>query len=707
MKTRLGILVLVFGLGLNTLFSDRTGAATFNPNRLMDDVIFSNADTMNTAQIDGWLNSNFGSTSCISTDHGFSAPDPTGYNPTRGFIYGGNVSAGRVIYDAAQAYGLNPQVLLTTLQKEQSLVSGTSGCSTLRYAAATGYGCPDGGTTHTYSGLNLYSINGKTVTSVTGTCVNTSLKAGFSQQVIRAAWLLKFGQQRSEGNINWAVIKGNWDNSDDPQSCYGGPMTQGTWQRCPSGGSAFYDGYTTIDSTATHMDNGATAALYWYTPHFSGNQNFDTIFSTWFVSVYAPAYSWQWLAQGLYSDQTKTISLDPSSNLAAGKRYYTTISLMKTGNRNWTHGKDRLATVIANHSKGYVSVNGNFYDSSWASKDRIGSFTQASVAPGQTATFEFWVTTPPAPGFVRDNINLVDDSVSWFQNNQGVNVWANTKTNYSWRWLNQGLYADQTKSLSLDPNSNLAAGKRYYTTLTLTNTSNVLWQQGAVRLATVSPDHNKGYKSIDGNFYDSSWVSKNRIGSFTEASVAPGQTATFEFWIMAPSQPALIKDYINVVNDSISWFYNNQGVNVWANTPTNYKWQWLGQGLYADQTKAVAVNPQTGTVTNHRYYVTLTVRNKSNVTWAKGPVRLATVSPDHSHGYLSVDGNFYDSTWINKSRIGSLQEASAAPGQTGTFEFWITAPGSPGFVRDYLNLVNDGVSWFQNNQGVNVWAAVN
>jgi hypothetical protein len=290
----LATLVLCFA-SLNQAF-----AATFNQNSVASDLSFNNVDSMNAAQIDAWINSNFGSVSCISTKHGFSAPDPTGYNPTNGYLYGSSVSAGHVIYDAAQAYGINPQVLLTTLQKEQSLVTGTAGCVIQQYAAATGYGCPDSGGTYSYSGVDLYSTGtvfdsnynvvqpGNIVTAVSPTCVNSAAKVGFSQQVIRAAWLLKFGQQRSEGNIGWAVVKGNWDNSDDPQSCYGGPMTQGTWQRCASGSSTYYDGYTTIDGTAVHMDNGATAALYWYTPHFSGNQSFLAIFSSWFGDPNSP-----------------------------------------------------------------------------------------------------------------------------------------------------------------------------------------------------------------------------------------------------------------------------------------------------------------------------------------------------------------------------------------------------------------------------------
>jgi hypothetical protein len=261
-------------------------ASAFNSNNLMDDSVMDNTSTMGSGQIDAWLNNNFPG-SCISPNHGFEARVPSGYSPSGGFTYGSNGSAGQVITASAQVYGINPQVLLATLQKEQSLVSGDAGCSTLRYAAAVGYGCPDGGTTYSYSGVDLYSIHGSTVTSVSGTCVNSSAKVGFSQQVIRAAWLLKFGEQRSEGNTGWAVITGSWDNSDDPATCYAGPMTQGNRKRCSSdSGSVFYDGYTTIDGSSTHIDSGPTAALYWYTPHFNGNQNFDNLFTSWFGSLY-------------------------------------------------------------------------------------------------------------------------------------------------------------------------------------------------------------------------------------------------------------------------------------------------------------------------------------------------------------------------------------------------------------------------------------
>lgn len=289
-------LVFLLGIfavaGLFMLGHSLKANAVFNPNRLIDDAVFDNANSMTAGQIDNWLNVNFPN-SCISTNNGFSAADPTGYSPSTGFTYGGRVSSGQVIYDAGQAYGLNPQVLLATLEKEEGLVAGDGpyGCTPLAISASVGYGCPDSGSSYTYNNLSppLYYLNGNPMSSVTNTCVNSASKAGFSQQLIRAAWLLKFGEQRSEGNTSWAVIKPGWDNSDDPQTCYGGPMTQGYRKRCSSDTNAvFYDGYTTIDGQSTHMDSGATAALYWYTPHFHGNQNFVSLFSQWFGDTTLP-----------------------------------------------------------------------------------------------------------------------------------------------------------------------------------------------------------------------------------------------------------------------------------------------------------------------------------------------------------------------------------------------------------------------------------
>lgn len=288
---------LIIAMVSSGIFPHAKVGAAFNQNNLMSDGMFENSGTMMAGDIDAFLNRY--SNSCISQNSGFEAKVPTGYSPSGGFTFGGFASAGQVIATSAQVYGINPQVLLVTLQKEQSLVQGgTNFCNNgdeNKYAAAMGYGCPDSGSAHNWTGVSLYRRSGVEHTDTGSTCVNTAAKAGFSQQVIRGAWLLKFGEQRSEGNVSWAIVRGSWDNSDDLATCYGGPMTEGNRARSKTSSSCnqvvFYDGYTTIDGTSVHMDTGATAALYWYTPHFHGNQNFVSIFEGWFGSTQAGSFT--------------------------------------------------------------------------------------------------------------------------------------------------------------------------------------------------------------------------------------------------------------------------------------------------------------------------------------------------------------------------------------------------------------------------------
>lgn len=426
----------IFKLSLITLMALVTVAASSNlasaagfaqQNNIISAPVFDNVNSMSAAQIDNFLNGFSGS--CISPNSGFKAIDPTGYNPNNGFLYGGFVTAGQVIYSASQAYGINPQVLLTTLEKEQSLVTGQNNFNGYcnngdqhKYAAAVGYGCPDSPTKFSYTGLNLYQRNGVTVTAVSPTCVNSSLKAGFSQQVVRGAWLLKFGEQRSQGNTGWAVVKGSWNNSDDPQSCYGGPMTQGTWVRCPSGSAAYYDGYTTIDGVAVHMDAGPTAALYWYTPHFGGNINFYGIFTNWFGSTQTTVpYAWLYAGQQAYSDAAMTKPLTGTTTVAPGAKIYATVTAYNNGNQAWQQSNLHLATSNPNDR------SSAFYDPSWLAPQRPASMQQASVAPGSSATFNFVMKAPLTIGSYRESFNLVADGIAWL-NDPGMYFTINTAT---------------------------------------------------------------------------------------------------------------------------------------------------------------------------------------------------------------------------------------------------------------------------------------
>jgi hypothetical protein len=577
MKKLLPIFIAVLAIAIAGFMLKPHSAYAFNANNVIDDGIFDRAGSMSAAQIDTWLNTNFPS-SCISTNNGFSAPDPTGYspNPSQFFYSGSPVTAGQVIYDASQAYGMNPQVMIATLEKEEGLVSGGSGCSSWRYASAVGYGCTDSGTnTHDYSypggGLvtPLYYINGSPVNSITGSCVNSGPKAGFTEQVIHAAWLFSFSRHKSEGDTAWAVIKGNWNNCDDnntcpaawnipaSDACYSGFMTQGTFKRCPTDSAAvFYDGYTTIDGTSTHMDNGATAAFYVYTPHFAGNSSFDTIFQNWFGSFF-DVYSWQLTSQYAYTDSSKN-TVANMATLHAGDKVYVGFTAKNTGDATWSNtGANPIMVGTANPLDRTSSFGSG---SGWLSGSRPVLMKEASVAPGGTGTFEFWMTAPARTGVYNERFSLIANNLTWF-NDIGLSYFVNViPPVYAWQFVGQWAYTDSNRTIVANM-ANLHPGDKVYVRFTAKNIGNVTWNNtGANALMVGTSDPLDRISSFSPG---SGWLSGSRPALMKDPSLAPGSTGTFEFTMTAPSTLGEYNERFSLIANDLTWL-NDPGLSLYA-----------------------------------------------------------------------------------------------------------------------------------------------
>jgi hypothetical protein len=671
------------------IFMTSSASALFVPNNIIDDNTFSNSGSMSAAQIDAFLNGF--QYSCISPNSGFLARVPTGYSPSGGFTFGGYQTAGSVIATAAQVYGLNPQVLIVTLEKEQNLVTGrysSTYCAPAndnnhKYAAAAGYGCPDSTTTYSYSGLDLYQRNGVTQTSVGPTCVNTAAKAGFSQQIIRAAWLLKFGQQRSLGNTNWAVIQGSWDNSDDLSTCYAGPMTQGYRKRCPSDQNAvYYDGYTTIDSTSTHMDTGATAALYWYTPHFHGNQLFSDTFQSWFVP-----FAWHLTSQYAFTDSSKTTPTG-LNNLAPGQRVYIGFTVVNDGSLTWSNtGPNPIAVGTTSP----LDRSSPFADPTWPGPNRPAFMKETTVAPGQTATFEFWITAPLSnQGNFNEHFGLVSQGLSWLPDIGlyfGIHV---QPPSYTWQLVSQYAYTDSTKSTGTGL-ANLEPGQRKYVGLTIKNTGNVTWSNTGPNPMDLGTTYSLDRASA---FYDPTWLGYARPARMKEASVAPGQTATFEFWITAPTHSyGTFREYFDPLLEGQAWL-QDIGFNYATSVVTpSYTWKLTSQYAYTDSSKTTGIG-LTNLAPGQTAYIGFTAVNTGNVTWYNSgnfPTDVGTSNPYDRISLLCSGA----SGWYGCNRPARMKEASVAPGQTATFEFAITAPSTPGTYREYFNPVVENIAWMQ------------
>jgi hypothetical protein len=223
-------------------------AKAYSNENMIDNAVFDAKDAMNEAEIRAFLQSR--PNTCLTRVGAGLGGGNIFDEPMDYFSYGpSKVDAARVIYKAAQYNGINPRVILATLQKEQGMITDTDCYSDApSLNKAMGYACYEGASE-----------------------CPASWAAGFERQVMKGAWQLAFDRQRAEGNTSW----GGNDSIN-----YGGRMTEGNRKRCGNCALIYYDGYSVIDGVNTRMGNGATASLYNYTPH--RNQSFPYWFELFF-----------------------------------------------------------------------------------------------------------------------------------------------------------------------------------------------------------------------------------------------------------------------------------------------------------------------------------------------------------------------------------------------------------------------------------------
>ncbi|GAA1689098.1 hypothetical protein GCM10009808_02530 [Microbacterium sediminicola] len=228
----------------------------FDAGNIISDTVFFNSGTMTEAQIQTFLESKV--SSCASgytclKDYYVDTRSISADAMCNAYSGGGRERASRVIYKVSQACGINPQVILVMLQKEQGLVT-TSRPSAWNYQAAMGQGCPD-----------------------TAAC--DSQYYGLFNQVYGGAWQLKrYANPPGTSNyFTWYAPGHTWNILYNPNSA------------CGRG--------------AVYVENQATANLYYYTPYQPnaaalaagyglgdscssyGNRNFFNYFTDWFGST--------------------------------------------------------------------------------------------------------------------------------------------------------------------------------------------------------------------------------------------------------------------------------------------------------------------------------------------------------------------------------------------------------------------------------------
>jgi hypothetical protein len=249
---------------INTQKASAVTASDWKPGRIIDDAVFYNKNSMSASQIQQFLDAKLPicDRNRASSNPSYQPPwtclkeyqentttreNNIGRFNANGTPYQvpGGKSSAQIIWDVAQEYGINPQVLIVMLQKEQGLITDNWPWQ-VQYQKAMGYACPD-----------------------TAPC--DTQYYGFYNQVSSAAWQLK-RYIANPNSYNFKAGVTRYIQYSPNASC---------------GGSQVY------------IENPATAALYNYTPYQPnagalanlygsadcgayGNRNFWRYFNDWF-----------------------------------------------------------------------------------------------------------------------------------------------------------------------------------------------------------------------------------------------------------------------------------------------------------------------------------------------------------------------------------------------------------------------------------------
>ena len=104
-----------------------------------------------------------------------------------------------------------------------------------------------------------------------------------------------------------------------------------------------------------------------------------------------------------------------------------------------------------------------------------------------------------------------------------------------------------------------------------------------------------------------------------------------------------------------------------------------------------------------KVYIGFTARNTGNQTWRKDgsyPVSVGTVGPQERQSAFAPG-----SSWLSPTRPAFFNETTVAPGETATFEFWITTPAQTGVRHERFGLIANGLTWM-NDVGLSFYTDV-
>lgn len=226
------------------------------------------------------------------------------------------------------------------------------------------------------------------------------------------------------------------------------------------------------------------------------------------------------------------------------------------------------------------------------------------------------------------------------------------------------------------------------------NTGTATWYNYGDHPTRLGTSHNQDRSS---DFYKHTWLANNRPANLKESSVTPGNIGTFEFYIKGPETSQTYQEYFQPLIEGITWmedygvFWNItvSGNKVPEETNLNYDNQSGYHAAFESQNEEnISLAP------GEIKLLSVKFKNTGSNTWTNSgatPIHLGTDNPRDRQSL------FFKHTWLSTNRAANLKESSIYPGQSGTFEFYIQAPSTPGKYTEFFTPVAENLTWIGEN----------
>ncbi|MFC4932721.1 NBR1-Ig-like domain-containing protein [Massilia sp. GCM10023247] len=267
-----------------------------------------------------------------------------------------------------------------------------------------------------------------------------------------------------------------------------------------------------------------------------------------------------------------------------------------------------------------------------------------SVAPGETVTINFQARAPSTPGSYTFQWGMLQEGVAWFGN---ASMAATVTVREP---LNNAAPTGQSATAQME------TGKAYNVSVTMYNNGESTWTRAQQYTLMAQSPHN-----------NMTW-GLNRV-ALPFDSVAPGESATFNFQVIAPSVPG---------SYAFQWGMQREGYGSFGPGTTPITINVVAPPPLVNNAEVVGIAVPARMQTGQRYNISVTMKNSGTKSWAAGTL----------HRLGAASG--YDNMW----GLGRVELATpVAPGQQYTFSFQVIAPVPDSYDMQW-RMVQDGVEWF-------------